>query len=194
MKCEKCGYDPTDVVEVVCIIDRSGSMMSIREDAIGGFNRFLEEQKSVPGKAKLTLVLFNDKMKVVYNRVDIQEVAPLNDRTYVPNGWTALYDAIGNTLNETFAVGSRGICVILTDGQENASKEFSRKGIKRLIEKQEDRGWKIHYLGANQDSFEEAGKVGINRINTMNFDPDQFGTKCAYDYMSTSVTNYRTNK
>ncbi len=88
------------LTEIVCILDRSGSMQSMRDDAIGGFNAFLEEQKKLPGAAHLTVVLFDHEYDVLHQGVDIQQVAPLNSDTYVPRGQTALLDAVGRTVDD----------------------------------------------------------------------------------------------
>jgi uncharacterized protein YegL len=118
-----------NLTELVFILDRSGSMGTMAKEAIGGFNAFLEEQKKLPGEAKLTLALFDHQYSLVCNGKDIKDVEPLDDKTYVPRGTTALLDAIGRTIDD---VGSRLsatteaerpskiLVAILTDGQENA--------------------------------------------------------------------------
>ena len=155
-----------DHAELVCIIDRSGSMEAIRSDVIGGFNTFIESQRQVPGTASVTLVLFDNQYEVAYQNVDLKSVENLTDKTFVPRGTTALLDAVGRTINE---VGARlaktdehdrpekvMVC-ILTDGMENASKEFSRTKIHEMITHQRDNyQWEFSFLAANQDAFAEA--------------------------------------
>lgn len=131
-----------DVTEIICVIDRSGSMESIRSDAIGGFNRFLADQQEPEDPARLTMVLFDDQYDVAYNGMDIHNVPPLTTRTFVPRGMTALLDAIGKTLNTVSARlaeipaedrPEKIIVAILTDGHENASREFSLPVIRKSV-------------------------------------------------------------
>ena len=130
------------LTEIISIVDRSGSMQSILDDAIGGFNTFLAAQQRQPGEAKLSLILFDHEYQVVHQAVDIQQVEPLNQDTYVPRGSTALLDAVGKTID---AVGERlaataeserpsqVIVSILTDGYENASQTYSKPKVAEMI-------------------------------------------------------------
>ncbi len=155
--------------EVIIVLDRSGSMQQIRGDMEGGLDRFFEEQRKLPGRCTVTLTQFNDHYEVVYAGRDIKDVPKAE---LVPAGNTALLDAIGRTINE---VGKRladmpeadrpgrVLFLIITDGQENASREFKRQDIKRSIEHQAEKySWQFVYLGANQDSFSEAQMLGIS--------------------------------
>lgn len=157
--------------EIVLIVDRSGSMQSVRNDAIGGFNSFIEEQKRVPGECLVTLCLFNSEVEIVHDAVPISDIPPLNRRTFVPDGYTALLDAVGNTV---ITIGERlartpeeerpehVVVAILTDGKENRSVEFRRDQVKKIIEHQiEKYSWKFIYLGQNVDSFSDARTIGI---------------------------------
>lgn len=192
-----------DHTEIVCIIDRSGSMAAIKNDAIGGFNTFIDNQKKLPGTASVTLVLFNDMCQTLYDNIAIDKVNQLASDNYIPACTTALLDAIGTTIDsigkrlsmtpENDRPGKVIIC-ILTDGQENASVSYSKSRIKEMIEHQRDKyAWEFCYLGANQDSFSEAGKIGIARGMTANFVPDSMGTQCAYSAMNLMATKYRQN-
>ena len=187
------------MVDIVCIVDRSGSMGEIRLDAIGGFNTFIEEQKKVEGEARVTLVLFNHEYILVYKQKPLAEVKPLTEATYVPSGTTALLDAIGRTLEGEVslgcpdsAFGEKGIVVVLTDGMENASKDYTRGRVKVIIEDYQIKGWEVHYLAANQDAFAEAHRYGIAKA--ANFAPDGAGVRGAYANFSSSSTDYRTRK
>jgi len=183
------------LTEIICIIDKSGSMWSVKEDTIGGFNTFLEEQQKLEGEAVMTTVLFDTNYSLLYSGKSIKEVEPLNTNTYVPNGGTALLDAIGKTINDIqdrtkdSLVKPNVIMVILTDGQENASKEYNRSVIKEKITECQNNGWEILYLGANQDSFSEAGSYGISSINTVNYTAKN--TKSAFRGISVATCSYR---
>jgi Mg-chelatase subunit ChlD len=123
-----------EAVEIVVIADRSGSMSVIRDDAIGGFNTFLKEQKAVKGAANLTLVLFDHEYLVAVDSQPIKKVVPLNNETYVPRGMTALNDSIGRAISALEAKNpNKAIVCILTDGQENQSREFNTEQAKAKI-------------------------------------------------------------
>ena len=159
----------------VFILDRSGSMETCRDDTIGGFNSFVEDQKATGGT--LTLIQFDHEYMVSYLQKPITECEHLTHETFKPRGSTALLDAIGNMIKSWTAPGSPSI-VILTDGQENASVKFTKAHIKDLIEQKTKEGWSFAYLGANQDAFAEAGSIGIAPGCTLNYDatrtPDAF--------------------
>ena len=186
--------------EIVCIIDRSGSMQAIRQDAIGGFNQFLEAQKAVPGEALFTLALFDHEYLLVQDAVPLDNANPMSNETFVPRGTTALLDAIGRTVN---SIGARlhasqskpdkVIVLILTDGAENASTEFSSAKIKEMIEHQQQKyAWEFVFLGANQDAITAGAAIGIPAHNTVQFAADAQGTADAYRSMSVMSTAYRT--
>lgn len=190
-------------VEIISILDRSGSMSSIKDDAIGGFNNFLNEQKKLPGKASFSIILFDNEYEVLKDNIDIQDIDLLTDKTFVPRGCTALLDAVGKTIN---SVGDRlsktkeedrpekvMVCIV-TDGQENASHNFTKTKIKDMIEHQRSKyGWEFLYLGANQDSFSEASSYGISSAYTSNFKADSFGMLSGCMYLSSTVASFRSN-
>jgi len=189
--------------EIICIIDRSGSMGSIVNDAIGGFNTFLEEQKELPGKATLTFVQFDTEYEVVHESKPIQDVPILNSKTYKPRGGTALLDAIGKTINDTERRLSnmleesrpdKVIIAILTDGEENSSKKYSLSEIKEKISLQKEKHkWEFIYLGANQDAFAEAAKLGIAAKDSFNYMATGIGIRHAFSAnMGAQVASYRT--
>lgn len=179
-------------VEIVVIADRSGSMSSIRTDAIGGFNTFLAEQQKVKGAANLTLILFDDQYEVPIESKPIADVPPLTEATFVPRGMTAMNDAIGRALTKLeTAKPEKAIVCILTDGQENASKEFTAAQVKSLITAADARGWQVVYLAANQDAFSVGATLGIQGSNTQNFAATGKGVQDAYTSLSVRSTNYR---
>lgn len=190
--------------EIICIVDRSGSMHSIKDDAIGGFNQFLEDQQAVPGEANLTLVLFSHEYILVHDAVPLPQVEPLTDKTYQPSGSTALLDAVGRTIDD---VGKRlaktaeperpsqVIVAILTDGQENASSDYSKTRLAEMIQHQEEKyAWQFFFLGANIDSFSTAGGLNIKKAQTANFVATAEGVRNAYKQQSEWVTRARKSK
>lgn len=190
-----------DLVEVVIIMDKSGSMNTVVDDTIGGFNSFIKKQKKLPGKASFTKVQFDTNV-VIDGPKDIQEVEPLTKHTYSPGGSTALLDAIGQTID---SVGLRlrntkeedrpnkVVVVIITDGQENSSVRFTKAKIKDMIEHQTNRyAWEFHFMGANQDSFAEAGSLGVSISNTQNWDYAHAGSTYSHN-LNSVVTNTRMN-
>ena len=192
-----------DLTEIIAIVDRSGSMDVLRDDAIGGFNAFLEEQKKVPGDATLTLMLFDDKFLVVHNGADIQQVPLLDETTFVPRGSTALHDAIGRTINETEArLGKmpdadrpgKVLVLILTDGHENSSKEFDKGRIQKVIKDHEAKGWEFIYLKAGPDSFEEARDIGISKGHYANVQATGRGTRSAFAGSNALAAAYRSGQ
>jgi len=183
-------------IEIVVVLDRSGSMQSVCSDTIGGFNAFVAEQKAnALGEVKLSLYQFDDKYDVVYEGKDIKDVPPLTDKTFVPRGMTALLDATGKTINN---LGSRlasmpeierpslVVFVILTDGQENASKEFKLDQVKEMIKHQTNRySWQFVFLGADQNAF-QAEQLGISSNNTYTY--KSVDTTTTYTNLSRSIS------
>ena len=161
----------TDLTDITVVMDRSGSMQSRRTDAEGGLNAFIEKQKTEPGEAVFTLVQFDNVYEFVHTAVPIKSVPPY---TLVPRGGsTALLDAVGRAINETVHRLAKMneadrpglvIFVIITDGEENSSKEFKKAQIKAMIQHQTAvYGWQFTFLGANQDAFAEGGGIGNRR-------------------------------
>ena len=193
-----------DLCEVICIIDRSGSMESIRSDAIGGFNSFLRTQREFPGRAKLTLALFNHSYLLVHDGLDIREVPDLDEKTFKPEGNTALLDAIGRTIDEVSGrlektadeeKPGKVIVVILTDGMENASSDYTRDRVFEIIKrKREQDGWEFVFLAANQDAFETAASLAIPKGTTSGFIPTAKGTQEGLKHTSQVVLNLRKDK
>ena len=132
-----------DLLEMVWILDRSGSMSGLESDTVGGFNSMIERQKKLPGEVYVSTVLFNNHSKVLHDRVPIAKIEPLTENEYVPSGCTALLDAIGDAIHHIrnvhkYArpedVPEKTLFVITTDGYENASRDFSGPRLRRLIE------------------------------------------------------------
>jgi hypothetical protein len=181
-----------DLTDIVIVLDRSGSMQVCKDDAEGGLNAFVEEQKKRPGRAVFTLVQFDTEYEFVHRGEPISEIPPF---TLVPRGWTALLDAVGRAIAETGDRLARSpeaerpglvAFVIITDGQENSSKEFNKEQIKQMIQHQTDvYKWQFTFLGANQDAFAEAGGIGITADKTAYFAAKK--TRSAFSAMSAKM-------
>jgi len=190
-----------DKTHIIYIIDRSGSMSGKESDVIGGFNRFIKEQKKLPGKASLTLVQFDHEYGPTSNYNNIHSVGELSKETYQPRGTTALLDAVGRTIDRQGKILSdmkekdrpnKVIVLIMTDGLENASTDYTKSRIKDMITHQQDKyDWKFVFLGANQDAFAEAGSMGISLSMTTNYTNTSLGIKRMYDGMNDLVSSYR---
>ena len=189
---------------MVFIIDKSGSMEGLEKDTIGGFNSMLKEQQAVEGEAIVTTVLFNNRYELLHDRIDIRAVSPLTEKNYTVGGNTALLDALGKTIRKIREVqehtaedyrAEKVLFTIITDGQENASREYSAESIKTRIERQKEKyGWEFVFFGANMDAVLEAGKLGISAEYAQNYRADASGTSTAYTAMSAISTAYRGGK
>lgn len=190
-----------NLTEIAFILDRSGSMGHVAEDAIAGFNQFLTDQQDAPGHARLTLVLFDDEYLVRFNAVPVEEVLPLDHRTYVPRNCTALLDAIGRTIDN---LGARlkaipqaerpgtVIVAILTDGLENASQHFTWKQVSAKIKHQTTKyDWQFLFLGANQDAIATASQLNIAAINSAMYQADAVGTRTSQRSASRKILAMR---
>jgi Mg-chelatase subunit ChlD len=194
---KKAKVQPIFPTEIVAIIDVSGSMESVKDDAIGGFNSFLAEQKKLPDKATFTLVEFNHGTEIKYNGVDISEVEPYTVNTYLPGGMTALYDAIGKGVGEASRRGEKRkvIVAILTDGHENSSHEVTKQQVSDMIAKHTADGWAFVFLAAGFSQF-DAEKMGasfgiLDKNMSMGVSHDSIGSKQAFSSMNSAATSYR---
>ncbi len=165
-----------DLADITLVVDRSGSMQSIYNDAQGGINAFIAQQAELPGEAFISLVQFDTKYEFVAKGIPASEFP---EYKLVPRGGTALLDAVGRAINETGQRLSRmneqdrpGLVaiVVMTDGEENSSREFTRAEIKNMIEHQQTQyNWQFTFLGADQDAFAEAASMGVARAGAANF-------------------------
>lgn len=191
-------------LDIICIIDMSGSMSSIINKAREGFNKFLKEQKKSGNKIKLWLMFFDDNFYVPYEGIDIKKVKKLTEDTYYANGSTALLDATGTMIsNYIDYLGSKSkdkrsdkaLFVILTDGYENASRVYHKNLIKLMItEMQEEFNSSFIYLGANQNACFEAESLGIDKTNAFNYDATNDGITVAYSKINSAVNYYVTTE
>jgi len=179
-----------DLTDITLVVDRSGSMQSIRDDAQGGINQLLADQAAEPGEALITLVQFDTEYEFVHRGVPAREVEPY---TLVPRGSTALLDAVGRAINET---GARlaslpeaerpglVVFVVSTDGHENSSREFTKDQVRQMIEHQQSvYRWQFTFLGADADAFAEAGGLGIDGAGVARYRRDKVGKA----YVATSA-------
>lgn len=184
---------------MICLIlDRSGSMGGRENDVINGVNSFLEEQKKLPDPASIAFVRFDSEAIERFRPMQaLGEVKPLAREEYQPRGGTPLLDAVGRSiaqLEEDWKAEKpdRAIVVIVTDGEENSSKEYTKAKIQALIKARQDSGlWAFIYLGANVDAFAEAGSMGISTANTAGYTNTAAGNKAMYATFSASVGRMR---
>lgn len=195
---------------IFALVDGSGSMEVIRKGVIDGFNEFLTSQKKEPGEVIFSLVQFSRKYNndLIYNKLydlrNIKEIEPLNEERYDPSGGTPLLDAMGRAINELgeqlAAIPEQDrpakvVFLVITDGEENSSRNFSNEQIKSMTDKQTNVfSWQFVYLGANQDSFAEAVHLGIKRHSTMNYQHTYAGMTGVMRNLSASVGSYRSGE
>ena len=168
------------LTELVMILDRSGSMRGLEADTIGGFNSLIDKQKKEEGEAYVSVVLFDDQFEVLYDRVDIQKIEPMNDKQYYVRGCTALLDAVGGAIHHIITVHKyareedvpeKTIFIITTDGMENASHQYTYEKVRRMIERRKEQyHWEFMFLGANIDAVKEAGRFGINASRAVRYE------------------------
>ena len=175
-----------DITEMIFILDRSGSMGGLESDTIGGFNSLIEKQKKVDGKALVTTVLFDNNLRTLHDRVDLQGVKPLTAEDYYVGGCTALLDAVGETVTHIEKVHkyirpedvpAHTMVVITTDGMENSSRRWRAADVKKLVEKKKEEGWEFLFLGANIDAVSEAARFGIDAEKAVRYCNDAAGVQ-----------------
>ena len=189
---------PKDV-ELVFILDRSGSMGGLESDTIGGYNSMLSKQKKEKtGKVSVTTVLFDDQYELLYNQVPIEKVSPMTEEEYYVRGSTALLDAIGKTVMQVKAnqdkkeIKDKVLFVIITDGMENASREYRADQIKKLIEERKEKNnWEFLFLGANIDAIGAAKDIGIDSSRAVRFKSDKKGTVKNYEVLNEAIKEVR---
>ncbi|MBR3601962.1 MAG: VWA domain-containing protein [Lachnospiraceae bacterium] len=191
------------LTELVFILDRSGSMSGLESDTIGGFNGMLMKQKKEEGEVNVTTILFDDAIEVIHDRFSLDVVKPLTAEDYYVRGCTALLDAVGSTVKKVENIQRRLpeemkaekiIFVITTDGQENASHEYTYKMVKEMIEKCQEIGWEFIFLGANIDAVKEASNLGIREKRAVTYRNDSRGVQLNYMVAGNIVSNLRCNQ
>ena len=190
-----------NITELVFILDRSGSMAGLEGDTIGGFNSLIEKQRRQDGKCYVSTVLFDNVSEVLHDRVELSEIKKMTEDDYTVRGCTALIDAIGGAIRHIanihkYAreedVPEHTMFVIMTDGMENASRRYSGKEVKKMIEKEKEKyGWEFLFIGANIDSVETAKRYGIGEDRAVNYRADKAGTQNLYETVSEAVMGFR---
>lgn len=189
-------------IELVFILDRSGSMFGLEKDTIGGYNSMLQKQKEQSGDVFVTTVLFDDYYEMLYHHKNIKELSDMTEKEYFVRGSTALYDAIGKTIvnvdrEQELAEKKvdQVLFIITTDGMENASQEFTAKQVRDLIEKQKkEKKWEFLFLGANIDAEETAAQFGISKEKAVNYHADSLGTQKNYKVLGEAVLQMRSGQ
>lgn len=186
-----------NITELVFILDRSGSMGGLESDTIGGFNSLVEKQKKQDGECYVTTVLFDNQIETIHDRVKLSEIEQLTEEEYFVRGCTALVDAIGSSIKHIenihkYArkedVPEHTMFVIITDGMENASHEFTGDKVRKMIEKHKEKdGWEFLFIGANIDAVKTARGFGIGEDRAVNYHADKTGTSVVYRAMEKAV-------
>ena len=189
------------MTELVFILDRSGSMYGLEQDTIGGFNSMLAKQKTNSSEAYVTTVLFDNRIRVLHDRLPLREVAPMTDTDYTVGGSTALLDAVGSTIQHIARIHkyahpdhkpTKTLFVIITDGMENASRQYTYDKVKALIShEQEKYGWEFLFLGANIDAAAEGARFGIAADRAVTYKSDEEGTQLNYEVLSDAISDVR---
>lgn len=183
----------------VCVVDCSGSMQSMGHAVKDGFNEFIQEQKALPGKCMATVVRFAATVDTVHHGVDIADIPPATDATFAPQGRTALYDGIGIAIalvkNKILTLSSkptRVMVMILTDGQENASRQFRPESVRETIKKcEKELNWEFVFIGANQNAIVTGKQMGFNAVQCLSYDPAPDMQRAAWTNISANMTRYR---
>lgn len=176
-------------------------MAGLEKDTIGGFNSMLSKQKALEGECRITTVLFDNGYTLLHDRIDIRAVTPMTEKEYFVGGATALLDAIGRTIHKLVCVqkntaepyrAGKVMFVIITDGEENASRNYTSEKVKAMIQhEKETYGWEFIFLGANIDAVETAGQFGISPDRAVDYMPDAAGTALNFEMMAEAAAQYR---
>lgn len=196
--------DTQTPVHISVLLDRSGSMAQIADDVVGGFNTYLEEQRRHSGQARVTLVQFDgqDPFEILIDGENLESVDDLDQRRYQPRGNTPLLDAVGSMITKIDAeiveradAGSPiedQIVVIITDGYENASREFSAQTISDLVAERRERAWTFVFLGADEASIRDSVTIGVAARSTGQWSATKKGTSAMFGKLSKETSKYRT--
>lgn len=189
------------LTEMVFILDRSGSMGGKEEDTIGGFNSLIGKQKKEDGECLVSVVLFDNEIDVLYDRVPIKKMGIMTEKEYYTRGSTALLDAMGGAIHHIGNVHkyareedipARTVFVITTDGMENSSRVYTAQKVRQMVRlEQEKYGWEFLFLGANIDAVETARTYGLREGHAVRFHNDKEGIGLNYTVVSETVAKIR---
>lgn len=190
-----------NATELIFVLDASGSMYGLESDTIGGVNATLAKHRELEGDAYVTLIQFSDSSRYMREHVAIDEVKDLTSEDYHASGCTALLDAVGEAIQRVkksqkkIAKSERPsvIFVVITDGEENSSREFTYEKVAKMIKKAEKKGWEFLFLGANIDAAAEASRLGIARKNAVTYTSDRIGTQVAYEAVASASASFRSS-
>lgn len=192
-----------DLIELVFVLDDSGSMWSLTKDTISNYNKLLEERRK-EGNCIVSTIVFNKYRKVIHDRVSIDKVKNITTEDYIAGGSTALYDAVGTTIDEIGKAlnntpeeerPEKVIFVIITDGEENASVEYSQKDVlERITHQREKYNWDFSFIGANIDAKKAANDIGISLDDAFAYSNNSIGTQSVYKSLDNAIHSYRETK
>ncbi|WP_407454534.1 vWA domain-containing protein [Methanobrevibacter sp.] len=178
-------------LDLIFLIDRSGSMYGSEDDTIGGFNSFIEKERQKEFNTNVTTVLFDHEYEMLYKRKSINDVNLLTREEYYVRGSTALLDAIGKTITSLDKeIDNKVLFVIMTDGMENSSIEFSKAQISNMIN---NHAWEFIFIGADIDSYTEAGHIGIRKSRVANYEKSERGIGRAFRSVENATMCMREN-
>ena len=190
------------MIELVFILDESGSMRGLEKDTIGGFNSTIEKQKKEDGECLVSTVCFSNGQRVIHDRVNLRDVKELTDKDYRPCGSTALIDTVASSIKHIKMVHKyirkedrpdKTMFIITTDGMENASHKYSLGETKRMIEECKEKGWEFIFLAANIDAYETARDYGFDEESTVNYVNDEEGTNIKFCCVDKAISSIRSS-
>ena len=169
------------LLDVVFILDKSGSMGGSEENTITSFNEYLERERKNKYKTRITTILFSDEWNYLHKGENVLKVNPITSEEYYVGGCTALYDALGEGINyiQRKKDKDKVLFIVITDGYENASRKFNQSKIRKMIK--EHGNWEFIYIGADIDSFAAGSDIGFKRNNIASFKKDKKGTSILFD-------------
>lgn len=190
------------MIELVFILDESGSMRGLEKDTIGGFNSTIDKQKKEDGDCLVSTVCFSNGQRVIHDRVNLRDVKELTDKDYRPCGSTALIDTVASSIKHIKMVHKyirkedrpdKTMFIITTDGMENASHKYSLSETKRMIEECKEKGWEFIFLAANIDAYETARDYGFDEESTVNYVNDEEGTNIKFCCVDKAISSIRSS-